>query len=162
MKTKTNLAFNNHVEYGLRALAILKYLYPTYGDLDKLACLDYIVVHSGDFSNSLDSLHAPIPHRSSELYIRRSLMRDGLKLLCQYGLASIINDESGLQYVLTEEGEPFLDMLGSEYVEHVQKRAKWAVSEFGLLDSESIRRSIQQSFNGTDAEIAFRTHILRG
>ena len=162
MTNKTNLAFNNHVEYGLRALAILKHLYPSSGDLDKLACVDYIVVHSGDFSNSLNSLHAPIPHRSSELYIRRSLMRDGLNLLCQYGLVSVINDESGFQYLLTEEGEPFLDMLSSEYLEHVQKRAKWAVSEYGMLDSESLRRSIQQSFNGTDAEIAFRTHSLRG
>lgn len=162
MTNKTNLAFNNHVEYGLRALAILKYLYPSYGDIDKLACIDYIVAHSGDFSNLFNSLHAPIPHRSSELYIRRSLMRDGLKLLCQYGLASIVNDKSGIQYVLTEEGEPFLDMLGSEYIELVEKRAEWAVNEFGMFDSETLRIKIKQSFNGTDAEIAFRTHILRG
>lgn len=147
--------FNNHVEYGLRALIILKQIYPGRCDLSHISCLDYLVVHSGDFNSSLKSIHAPTPNRKEEIYIRRSLFEEALKLLSRYCLVKPVFLAEGIYYEITDEGEPFLDSLSEEYTALVDERAAWAVKEYGDMDVDSLRRTIKESIGSISSEIAF-------
>lgn len=140
-------AFNNHIEFGLRALIILKNTFPNACDIDRLSILDYIVVHSGDFGEALPSLHAPIPNRNHELYVRRIAMSMGLELLNQYGLVTPILDVKGVGYVISDDGEPFLDMLREPYGKHVQERAKWVIQEYSSYDNSHLTAIIIESNN---------------
>jgi len=148
-------AFNNRVEYGLRALIVLQHAYPNSYDLSELSCLDYLIVHSGDFNSSLKSLHAPIPNRKQEIYIRRSLLDAGLKLFSQYNLVKPIFLADGIYYQITDEGEPFIDSLMEEYTTEVKSRADWAVSNFGGMPVNYLRQIIKESTGTSDLDIAF-------
>jgi hypothetical protein len=157
MMNKDSVAhpFNNEIEYGLRALIILQNIFPNRCDLDILACLDYLVVHSGDFNPDLKSVHAPLPGRKEEIFIRRNLLEKGLNLLMNYCLVKPIYLPEGVYYQISDEGEPFLDSLNENYTYFVKKRAMWAVKEFGGSEVELIRAKIKNSLDSIDSEIAF-------
>lgn len=152
--------FNNRIEYGLRALVILQAMYPSRCDLNYLSCLDYLVVHSGDFNNYLKSLHAPVPNRKNEIYIRRNLIEEGLKLLSLYCLVRPVYLPDGIYYEITDEGEPFLDSLSEEYTSQVRLRASWAVDEFEGLDATMLRKKIGSALESKDSDIAFHMDFL--
>ncbi|RWX54859.1 ABC-three component system middle component 2 [Photobacterium chitinilyticum] len=155
-----SLAYNNQLEFGLRALVILSHVYPHECDLEKLSYLDYIIVHSGDFNEYLKSIHAPIPYRSTEVLVRREQMKRGINLLCNYGLAMPVFLEKGFYYRISEEGVPFLDSLAEAYVKYVDERASWAVREFGKYSSSELSNLICEANIDGDAEIVFQTGVL--
>ncbi|WP_146162364.1 ABC-three component system middle component 2 [Vibrio splendidus] len=161
MPKQVQNAFNNHIEFGLRALIILKNTFPNTCDIDRLSILDYMIVHSGDFNEKLISLHAPIPNRSNEIYVRRIAMSKGLELLNQYGLVTPTLDEDGVSYVISDEGEPFLDMLREPYGNHLQKRAEWVIKKYSNYDNSYLTAIIRTSVNGNIREVVNNNQLQR-
>ena len=151
--------FNNKLEYGLRATIILSLSYSREYDLNELSCLDYLVVHSGDFNHELRSIHAPLPNRKSEIFIRRTLLNEGLDLFSKYCLVKPIYKKEGVYYKVTEECEPFLDCLCEDYTSLVKERALWAMNEYGGLDYMSLRNVINKSSEVINSEIAFNNVV---
>lgn len=147
--------FNNHVEYGLRSLFLLQAMYPERCDLDRLSCLDYMVVHSGDFNESISSLHAPTPNRKNEFFIRRSLIYKGLELFSKYCLVKPLFQEKGLCYELTDESSPFMDTLSEDYTEQLRIRAIWAIEQYRDCSTLDLRASIRNSLESSSSDIAF-------
>jgi hypothetical protein len=154
--------FNSHVEYGLRTLFLLHAIYPRRCDLDHLSCLDYMVVHSGDFNEQLSSLHAPIPNRKNEFFIRRRLTEKGLLLFAKYCLVKLSFELDGIYYELTDESTPFMDSLSEEYTKQVKVRAEWVVNNYRDYSTLALRENITNSMESTTGEIAFNIDDLKG
>lgn len=145
-------AFNNNIETGLRILCILNQNYPKTFDLQTLLYLDYFAVHSGDISD-IKSLHAPVPYRTGELLVKRSLIKDAIELFCIRNLISVSYTPSGLEYFASELSSPFIESLQEEYTIELIKRINWLTDNINLekenLQSlfESKIESVNREFN---------------
>ena len=62
-----------------------------------------------------ESLHADVPNRSGELFIKRELIQKSLKILILKGLVEVQYTQNGIEYVASEEATPFIDNL-SEFL----------------------------------------------
>ncbi len=152
--------FNNNIDMGLRALSILQFAYPKSFDLSKLVYFDYLIVHSGDFNSPFKSLHAPVPNRKSEVYIRRALLEQGLLLFSKYGLVIPKFLTEGVFYLMSESGEPFLDSLGEEYTTMLKMRAEWAVANYSDCSVEQLKELVSNSTESLNQEVAFDVEII--
>jgi hypothetical protein len=152
--------FNNNIDMGLRALSILQFAYPKSYDLSKLVFLDYMTVHSGDFNSPFKSLHAPVPNRKSEVYIRRSLLEQGLLLFSKYGLVIPEYLPEGVFYIMADSGEPFLDSLGEDYTTMLKLRTEWVVNKFGEYSAEQLKKIVSSSNETSNQEIAFDVEFI--
>lgn len=121
--------FNSAFETGVRSLVILEAAYPESLDVQRLVYFDYFVVHSGDLDGP-PSLHAPVPMRSGELVVRRSLIERGLMVMMGRGLVRRISTSSGFDYEATDIAESFLSMLTEQYHQMLRSRAAWAIDIF--------------------------------
>lgn len=151
--------FNNGVETGLRILCILHTAYPQSFDLQKLVYLDYITIHSGDFSNNTESLHTPVPYRKGELMIKSSILEKGITLYINYGLIEKKYSKTGIEYIATDYSSPFLETLEEEYFVHLLERAKWVSETFSHLELSEIKTRIDPIVNKSGKE--FNIEILQ-
>lgn len=151
--------FNNQLEIGLRLLSILNEAFPKKINLQSLIYIDYIIIHSGDFDNTTQSIHAPVPYRESEIFIKRNLIKDSLDFLLYKNLVDISYDSDGITYVATEDSTPFLDKLSEEYTRELLIRVKWFFSKYTSTDELVLRNIFSTRDNLTNTE--FNIGILK-
>ncbi len=144
--------FNNSVETGLRTLCLLHSLYPRSFDLETLVCLDYLCVHTGDFDKSVKSLHPANPFRTGELYVRRSIIEEGLQLFVAKGLIEVHYDSSGIEYLASDEASSFLDNVSAGYSVDLMQRTEWVSERLQNLD----KSGIQSMVKNVTADYAFQ------
>lgn len=137
--------FNTPLETGIRSLAILTAIFPRPLDLQYLVFFDYLTVHSGDVEGP-ESLHAPLPMRSSELTIRRELIERGLFLMMSRGLVNRLSEPNGFYYTVTDTAGAFLAMLSSRYISKLKERAEWVTETFGESTPEELKMMERQFF----------------
>jgi len=137
MTDKSPSPFNSALETGIRTLAILVASFPKAHDLSRLVQYDYLTVHSED-ANGPPSLHPPLPLRSGELLVRRSLIETGLQLMMSRSLVYREFDESGVLYGAEDAAGAFLDNLRSHYIVELRERADWVISTFDDLSAEEL------------------------
>src|SRR6266542_2221488 len=94
--------FNSPLEIGLRVLYLLNELLPNGCDLQRLVYYDYILVHSSDVPDGPKSIHPSIPHRTTEILIKRELVKKGLTLMHSKQLVDSVFDSTGISYKATE------------------------------------------------------------
>ncbi|MEM9218327.1 MAG: ABC-three component system middle component 2 [Cyanobacteria bacterium P01_F01_bin.150] len=136
--------FNSPLETGIRALTILTAVYPRALDLQVLVFFDYFTVHSGDVQGP-DSLHAPLPLRSGEMSVKRSLIDRGLSLMVSRGLIEYIVSPNGFEYRASDNASAFLSMLSSPYMIKLKERAEWVAETFGNSSLHELKE-IEKSF----------------
>ncbi|MCC6448444.1 MAG: threonine transporter [Chitinophagaceae bacterium] len=122
--------FNNKIETGLRVLSILNSSHPNGFDLETLVYLDYLTVHSGDFSSDLPSLHPAVPSRKGEVFVRRAVIQESLELFESKCLIEKKYTETGIIYFATENSTPFIENLNEEYCIELNIRANWVNLNF--------------------------------
>src|SRR4051812_3457103 len=122
---RNTTVFNSPLEIGLRVLYILNELYPKGCDLQRLVYYDYILVHSKDVPDGPESIHPNTPHRSSEILVKRELVKKALTLMNSKQLIKSIFDLSGILYSATELTLPFLKYNNSEYAIALSKVSSW-------------------------------------
>ncbi|WP_051686332.1 ABC-three component system middle component 2 [Chryseobacterium hispalense] len=154
-----NNPFNNQLEIGLRLLSILNEAFPKKINLQSLLYIDYIIIHSGDFDNTTTSIHAPVPYRESEIFIRRNLIKDSLDFLLYKNLVDIIYDADGISYIATEDSTPFLDKLSELYTKELLIRVKWFFNKYESTDELILRTIFSTRNNLTNTE--FNIGILK-
>ncbi len=137
--------FNSPLETGLRALAILSATYPRASDIQRLMTYDYLLVHSAD-ADGPESLHPGTPQRNGELLVRHALVQGGLYLLLTRRLVERLAEETGIVYRATDEAQPFLDSLGSDYMQGLRHRAEWIEDTFGSMTDMELNGFISQRF----------------
>jgi len=151
--------FNNSIETGLRMLIVLTSAYPSKYDIDHLVYFDYMVVHSGDIDPQVKSLHPAVPNRSGEIFVRRSLIQDGIDVFIQKGLISKYYNESGIQYGATEISTPFLEALNEGYTENLIERANWVMEKYAFFELKKLHKLM--NYNLSKIRNEFNLEIIK-
>ncbi|MFN3021812.1 ABC-three component system middle component 2 [Chryseobacterium sp. TY3] len=154
-----NNPFNNPLEVGLRLLCILNEAYPKKISLQSLIYVDYIIIHSGDFDSAIESIHAPVPYRESEIYIRRNLIKNSLDFLLNKSLIDISYDVNGITYLASENSTPFLENLSENYTLELIKRVSWFFNKYESINESILKDIFYKKNNLTHSE--FNLAILK-
>lgn len=161
MKSEQNKRiFNSPLEMGLRALFILSEISPDACDITRLCIYDYLLTHSSDVEDGPESLHPPIPHRSTELLIKKEIMQKGLLIMQSKELVKPIFSDQGIYYESTHLTVPFLSYIESIYAKRLQENAKWVVNRFSNYDDNLLNNYINSNLEIWGGEF-FRESLLR-
>lgn len=153
--------FNSPLEIGLRVLFLLSELYPNGCDLQRLVYYDYILVHSSDVPNGPKSIHPSIPHRSTEILVKRELLRKGLTLMHSKQLVDSSFDSFGITYKATELTKPFLEYNKTEYANDLRNISSWLVDKFKDYSDEKLSLFIKNNLDVWGGEFS-KESLLRG
>lgn len=137
--TKYLCAFNSPYELGVRMVYLLNSMFPASADIEKLLLLDYAVIHSKDFDGP-DSLHTPVPYRTSEIYVRYDAAKLGMYVMCTKRLVDMQLDKSGITYLAGENSRVLIDSIDSLYLSKLIDRCDWVVNKFGGIDTFELSR----------------------
>ena len=154
-----SLAYNGPIALGLRLLFILTARSDRSLDIDTLAALDYLVVHSAD-EGGPESLHPALPQRSGELAVRRPRIEAGLSLLELRGLVARNYSSRGVTYKASAAAPSAANTLLSPYSRALAERAVWAVSY--ALDGDSLStRVLENAVKRWDRQLSSATDEVR-
>ncbi len=149
--------FNNKVETALRMLCILNEAFPLSFDTQHLIYLDYLSVHSGDVDSEEESLHPPVPDRIGEIFIRRTIIEEGLSLLLSYNLIKRVYSLEGIKFQASETATPFLEALTSLYYHKLLEKVRWVIDNYSQLKIDEIefllKENIESFKNKFDLQI---------
>jgi len=137
---------NSPLELGLRALIVLTDAFPRSFDVDRLALMDYCLLHSGDFGGP-PSILPPIPARSGEFGIKRSVVEHGVQLMARAEMIDLIAGEGGITYRASEKALPFLLLLDSPLVGRLRGIARWVTTELADVSTEAVRERLNRITN---------------
>lgn len=151
------LLFNAIVDVSLRTLIVLAALSPRPRDIQELVNFDYLLVHSGDVPGGPDSLHPALPHRTSELFVRRGIIRRALEVLEARRLAHRHLSMDGISFTSSELTDPFLKHLHSPYAARAQVVAIWLRARFGSMSRSELETFMNENAGrwGAEMNIAF-------
>ncbi len=107
-------------------------------DLQRMIYLDYLLVHSGDFTDDLESLYPPSPFRASELAIKRELLKKSLQILHKKSLVEVILSKTGILYAVTNSGKEFVEIQNSDYSQKLRIRVKWLVTKTSPMSDDEL------------------------
>ena len=153
--------FNSPLEIGIRALYLLVELQPASCDLQRLVYYDYILVHSSDVPEGPKSIHPPIPHRSTEILVKRDLLKKGLTLMHSKQLVDSIFDSTGITYKATELTKPFLEYNQSDYAKSLHEVSVWIVNKFRDYTDGKLSLFIKNHIDVWGGEFS-KESLLRG
>lgn len=153
--------FNSPLEIGLRVLYLLNELQPDGCDLQRLVYYDYILVHSSDVPDGPKSIHPKIPHRTTEILVKRELVKKGLTLMHSKELVDSVFDSTGITYKATELTRPFLEYNKSEYAKSLKEISSWLVKKFKPYSDEKLSLFIKNNLDVWGVEFS-KESLLRG
>lgn len=153
--------FNSPLEIGLRVLYLLNALQPNGCDLQRLVYYDYILVHSSDIPGGPKSIHPKIPHRSTEILVKRDLLKKGLTLMQSKQLIDSNFDSTGITYKATELTAPFLAYNKSEYANRLKETSIWLIDKFKTYNDEKLSLFIKNNLDIWGGEF-LKESLFRG
>lgn len=143
--------YNTPLEVGLRTLIILDKIGETGADIEKIMYIDYLSLNTKDIGGE-ESIHAPIPNRSLQVYARKKLIQKGLTILASKELIKLNIDSSGFIYRINEVGKKFLEYFSSSYFIELTERVKWVIDKFGHNTSVELRVFINKKMKDWSSE----------
>jgi len=153
--------FNSPLEIGLRILYVLNELHPYGCDLQRLIYYDYILVHSSDIPDGPQSIHPSIPHRTTEILVKRELVKKGLTLMQSKQLIDSVFDSTGITYRATALTGPFIEYNKSEYAVRLKEISSWLVDKFKAYSDEKLSLFIRNNLDVWGGEFS-KESLLRG
>jgi hypothetical protein len=133
--------YNSTYEIGVRVLIALS-LTSRLLDLQRTAYYDYLMLHYGDIDENYESLHPANPFHTTELYVKRELIKSALDLICKKGLANIKFTNEGFLYEITSMGKDFLECFESDYFVKLRKYAHLVTEKFDELSDDDLYKYI--------------------
>ena len=137
-KSSNDLIFNSPLETGVRSVIILNASYPLTYDLSQLTWLDHLIVHSADVGGP-PSIHPDVPQRSGEILIRRRLVENGLNMMRRLHMVEVAAHKGGILYSASDEAEPFVELMSTQYSNLLKERSKWLAEDIGKLNHKEMR-----------------------
>lgn len=109
-----NKVFNSELELSLR---IMLTLYTASRELnaDEIVLSDFITIYSHEFGLSRNSLHGDNEFSFSELAARREQFNNALKGLVVNGYVTVLTDNNGFTYQISDLGESVCDSMSTDY-----------------------------------------------
>ncbi|WP_107952024.1 ABC-three component system middle component 2 [Sphingomonas faeni] len=149
--------FNSPLETGIRALILLDAIYPRSCDLMEMTWFDHLVVHTADLEglggqHAPSSLHPALPGRDGELFVRRRLVEQSLRLMQEVHLIDVSSEEDGVFFIASEDAPSFLDMLQAPYTLELKQRAGWLAEHVRELPSKEFASLVEAKVGRWTAE----------
>lgn len=133
--------FNSSMEMQLRILLLLSECKEPL-TLDKIVCLDFIIIYGAEFGVSDENLHGDNRYKYSELPSRRDLVQYSLRELVINNF--IIPDFSnGFRYQISENGLQYILSLDSTYAEKYTITARKAIELYSKQKDHLLLKMIQ-------------------
>ena len=117
---KIGKLFNTEEEVGVRLLFILK-LIKEKASLTRLLYYDYFALHLDDTDSNYESLHPSNPSHSTEIIVRRQLIKRAIECMSLKGLLDVKYTAHGIYYKRNNATSGFLSYFQSDYVKHLRK-----------------------------------------
>lgn len=121
-------------------------------DLQRIVAYDYLMVHSGDIESGPCSLHPSVPHRGTELLVKRGAIHAGLNIMLAKELIQIDFVPQGFQYRNTNLTDSFIQLLKSTYAAELEKRADWVAHHFSVYSDAELDAYVTQNIGRWGAE----------
>lgn len=133
-----NKLFNTTFENALRLLILLDvFNYPQ--TLDMLYAVDFMAAYGATFHITPSNLNGDNQYKFSEFASRREAVKLALKELVLHGMVQALNQNDGITYTISSEGEDYCSSLASEYASEYRNNAKLVIeSAFGKSERELI------------------------
>lgn len=133
-----NKLFNTTFENSLRLLLLLDVFdYPQ--TVDMLYALDFMSAYGATFHITPSNLNGDNQYKFSEFASRREAVKLALKELVLDGMVQALNQNDGITYVISSEGEDYCSSLASEYAREYSNNAKLVIeSVYGKSERELI------------------------
>ncbi|MDN7444891.1 MULTISPECIES: ABC-three component system middle component 2 [Burkholderia] len=151
--------FNSALEYGFRTLFILNSAPGRAMDLERLVSYDYLLVHSGDVDAGPPSLHPAMPHRGTELLVKRNVIHAGLTQMLGKELIELVFAPQGFLYRATDMTAAFIKLLKSAYAQELVARAEWIVGRFGGYTDQELEVFMAQNVGRWGSEFESLTAV---
>jgi hypothetical protein len=148
---RTRRLFNEPIEYGFRTLFVLNASKAS-ADLHRLVAYDYLLVHSGDVSEDVPSLHPAVPFRGTEWLVKREFMLAGLDLMYSRQLLERQSTKHGFFFIGTRMTAAFIDLLSTDYASSLKVRARWVSKHFGDMSDENLHAFMTRNVGRWGAE----------
>ncbi len=125
---------------------------PTSLTIEKLICIDFLVLNLGDFLPEQSSLHPAIPRRDSQLAITRKTFTDALVLMKNYKIVRENYTQSGIFFAVTDKTFSFTNAVQNEYLLKMDHNIRIAKEIFGSLSESEMKRLVGSKFGRLDLE----------
>ncbi|MDD1505888.1 hypothetical protein PVA17_24550 [Lysinibacillus sp. CNPSo 3705] len=159
MSNTTDNLFNSSLEVALRILVLLNRAESNNFDIDRLVIFDYFILHRNDIDKNQESIHPPLPHRSSEIIIRRKLVQEGLDVLISRGLISTIYHNTGVFYSANRSTSLFVDLLKSTYFSKLTLVVEWVLSKYGNVSTPMLNKIINENIHIWGGEFEYEALV---
>lgn len=153
--------FNTPIELGLRALIILNELSPELLDLNRLVIYDYLVTHTKDVDEEMESLHPSVPYRSGEIIIKRKVMQDGINLMYSRELLDIVYTKNGVFFKANDLSEFFINYFDSSYAREIKNYSQWLHEKFSHYSDKELNDYISDNVSKWGSEFT-KESLIRG
>jgi hypothetical protein len=109
--------------------------------------------------DGMNSLHPAVPNRVGEIFVRRSIIEEGLEAFVSRGLIEKYFTKNGIEYKASEESTPFLEALSETYSIELIKRASWVIENFSSYNLNDLKDYMQKNIENLKDE--FNLEILK-
>lgn len=144
--------YNSHIEISLRLAKILMVFNPTGLTLEKIICIDFLVLNLGDFLPEQKSLHPAIPRRDSQLAITRKTFTDALALMKKYRIVGENYTRHGILFAVTDKTFSFTNAVQNEYLLRMEHNIRIAKETYGSLSESEMKKLVGSKFGHLDME----------
>ena len=141
-----NKVYNSNFEIAIRILVILLNLPFKRSSTYKLMVLDHISLNTYDVGGPA-SLHAPIPNRGVQIYSRKEILNESIKLLISKDLITLNPTKNGLDYEITENGINYLTYFESKYFKQLKDKVEWTSEKFGNFSDNELKTYVNQNLS---------------
>jgi hypothetical protein len=141
-----NKVYNSNFEIAIRTLVILNNLPLKKASIYKLMILDHIALNTFDVGGPA-SLHAPIPNRGVQVYSRKNILNESIKLLISKDLIKLMPNKNGLPYEITENGINYLKYFESKYFNQLKEKVEWTTKNFGGSTDSELKTYVTQNLS---------------
>jgi hypothetical protein len=151
--------FNSPLEISLRVLLTLALIGNKGLSIERLVVYDYLILNSGDVEGGPASLHPALPNRSSQLLIKRELIKKSLRILSSKELISVKYSKKGILYSPSKLSVPFMNYFESEYFLELKSRIEWVIENFSSKTEKSIDKYISSNLTKWGSEFVNEAYI---
>ncbi|WP_419246369.1 ABC-three component system middle component 2 [Serratia sp. NFX21] len=145
--------YNSNLEISIRVAKVLMEFNPTGLSIERIVCIDFLVLNLKDFLPDQESLHPAIPRRDTQLAIKRKIFNDSLELMKKYRIVTEVFAREGFVYMVTDKTFSFTNAIQNEYIVKMERNIKLIKKEFGSLSVKELKKMVVSKFGRLDMEL---------
>lgn len=150
---KIESVYNSKIEMSLRIAKILIGFSPIGLSIEKIICIDFLVLNLNDYMPGLESLHPAVPRRDTQLAITRKIFTDSLELLKGCNIVKEKFTRDGILFMVTDKTFSFTNAVQNNYISRMELNIRTIREEYGSFSDNELKRLVASKFGKLDMEV---------